>query len=44
MSISIEVDTAMRDLLQREDTDNDGRITIDDRGPKVRSSGPVRAR
>lgn len=25
----------MQDLLQREDTDQDGRITIDDRGPKV---------
>ncbi|KAL8702406.1 MAG: hypothetical protein Q9201_004430 [Fulgogasparrea decipioides] len=34
MSISVEVDRAMRDLLQREDTDGDGLITIDDRGPK----------
>ncbi|KAL8692543.1 MAG: hypothetical protein Q9218_002464 [Villophora microphyllina] len=34
MSISVEVDRAMRDLLQHEDTDHDGLITIDDQGPK----------
>lgn len=34
-SIVVEVDTAMRDLLEREDTDHDKLITTDDRGPKV---------
>ncbi|KAI4121577.1 MAG: hypothetical protein LQ338_006287 [Usnochroma carphineum] len=34
MSICVDVDAAMRDLLQREDTDDDGLITIHDRGPK----------
>lgn len=33
--LSVNVDEAMRNLLQREDTDKDGLITIDDRGPKV---------
>lgn len=28
----------MQDLLQREDTDRDGLITLDDQGPKVRLS------
>lgn len=35
MSISVEVDRAMQDLLQHEDTDHDGLITVDDQGPKV---------
>ncbi|KAL8908028.1 MAG: hypothetical protein Q9171_005609 [Xanthocarpia ochracea] len=33
-SISVDVDTAMRDLLEREDTDRDNLITINDQGPK----------
>lgn len=33
-SISINVKQAMQDLLQQEDTDKDGLITIDDQGPK----------
>ncbi|KAL8992684.1 MAG: hypothetical protein Q9169_006915 [Polycauliona sp. 2 TL-2023] len=33
-SICIHVDTAMQHLLEREDTDKDGLITIDDQGPK----------
>ncbi|KAL8721763.1 MAG: hypothetical protein Q9225_001612 [Loekoesia sp. 1 TL-2023] len=33
--LSVNIDEAMRNLLQREDTDKDGLITIDDRGPKV---------
>ncbi|KAI4216828.1 MAG: hypothetical protein LQ351_000777 [Letrouitia transgressa] len=33
-SILVAVDTAMEDLLEREDTDRDGLITIDDKGPR----------
>ncbi|KAL8724550.1 MAG: hypothetical protein Q9166_007892 [cf. Caloplaca sp. 2 TL-2023] len=35
MPVSIEVDIVMRDLLEREDIDQDKLITIDDQGPKV---------
>ena len=32
----IEVDASMEALLSTEDLDGDGRITIDDPGPKVK--------
>ena len=38
MYITVDVEAAMHALLQREDTDKDGLITIDDQGPNVRLS------
>ncbi|KAL8954019.1 MAG: hypothetical protein Q9222_000141 [Ikaeria aurantiellina] len=34
VSVEVEVGAVMRDLLEQEDTDKDGLITVDDRGPK----------
>ncbi|KAL8707516.1 MAG: hypothetical protein Q9220_007458 [cf. Caloplaca sp. 1 TL-2023] len=34
MSVEVDVGPVMQDLLQQEDTDRDGLITTDDRGPK----------
>ena len=31
----VNVDETLNELLEREDTDNDYQITIDDHGPKV---------
>lgn len=36
----VNVATTLKDLQQREDTDGDWQITIDDHGPKVRSQQP----
>jgi alpha,alpha-trehalase len=36
----VHVATTLKDLQQREDTDGDWQITIDDHGPKVRSQRP----
>ena len=33
--VAIEVESVMQLLLRLEDTDNDKRITINDKGPKV---------
>ena len=32
---SVNVDETLKELLEREDTDNNYQITIDDHGPKV---------
>ena len=34
--VAIEVESVMQLLLRQEDTDNDKRITINDKGPKVK--------
>jgi hypothetical protein len=35
-SFLVNVDATIATLLEREDTDGDGQITIDDTGPQVR--------
>jgi alpha,alpha-trehalase len=37
----VQVDETLKTLLSREDSDGNYQITIDDKGPKVRSSPPA---
>jgi len=39
----VNVATTLNDLQQREDTDGDWQITIDDHGPKARARPPTTA-
>jgi len=39
-SFVVNVDATIETLLEREDTDGDGQITVDDTGPQVRDQPP----